>query len=57
MKTMTIEQLRELSDDQLRALTDDEFWGAVEPEGVCPGCDPRLAEEARRRNARAPWKH
>jgi hypothetical protein len=50
----TKEDLRELSDDQLQALTDDEFWDAIEPEGVCPGCDPRLAAEARRRNNQSP---
>jgi hypothetical protein len=49
---MTREQLHKLSDEQLQALTDDEFWDAIEPEGACPHCDPRLAEEANRRNAR-----
>jgi hypothetical protein len=52
-----LQKLRELSDEQLQALSDDEFWDAIEPEGVCPTCDPRLAEEARRRNVHAPWKH
>jgi hypothetical protein len=49
MKVENLEDLRALSDVQLRSLTDDEFWRAVEPEGVCPCCDPRLAEEAKRR--------
>jgi hypothetical protein len=44
--------LHKLSDEQLQALTDEEFWDAIEPEGACPHCDPRLAEEANRRNAR-----
>jgi hypothetical protein len=44
--------LDKLSDAQLRALTDDEFWSAIEPEGVCEDCEPRLAAEAIRRNAR-----
>jgi hypothetical protein len=44
------EPLRKMTDDQLRALSDADFWGAIEPEGVCAGCDPRLAAEAVRRN-------
>jgi hypothetical protein len=54
VRTFTREQLRKLSDEQLQALTDDEFWDAIEPEGVCPHCDPRLGAEAKRRNARWP---
>ena len=46
--------LRELSDDELRALSDDELCSAVEPEGVCPDCDARLAAEARRRSMDRP---
>jgi hypothetical protein len=45
-----IERLRKMTDVQLRALSDADFWDAIEPEGVCPGCDPRLAAEAVRRN-------
>jgi hypothetical protein len=43
-----------MSDEQLQALTDDEFWDPIEPEGICPDCDPRFAAEAKRRNARRP---
>jgi hypothetical protein len=46
--------LRKMPDAQLRALGDGEFWNAIEPEGLCPGCDPRLAAEVTRRNARGP---
>jgi hypothetical protein len=54
VRAFTREQLNTMSDEQLCALTDDEFWGAIEPEGICPDCDPRLAAEAERRNARRP---
>jgi hypothetical protein len=47
-----IKRLRKMSDARLRALTDDEFWDAIEPDGICPGCDPRLAAEARRRSGK-----
>jgi hypothetical protein len=50
----SIERLRKMSDEQLQALTEDEFWAAIEPDGVCPECDPRLGAEAERRNARRP---
>ena len=48
-KVRNIKDLRKLSDAQLRALSDDQFWDAIEPEGICPHCDPRLGAEAIRR--------
>jgi hypothetical protein len=53
-REQAIERLRKMPDAQLRALGDGEFWNAIEPEGLCPGCDPRLAAEVTRRNARGP---
>jgi len=58
-----IKRLRKMSDAKLQALTDDEFWGAIEPDGICPSCDPRLAAEVRRRGGKSlneqgvPTKH
>jgi hypothetical protein len=50
MTTMTRNDLLKLSDHALRALSDDEFWGAIEPQGICPQCDDRrLVREAWRR--------
>jgi hypothetical protein len=45
VRTFTREDLHKMSDKQIRSLTDDEFWNAIEPEGVCPHCDPRLGRK------------
>jgi hypothetical protein len=49
-----IERLRQMPDEQIRALGDKEFWDVIEPEGVCPGCDPRISAEIDRRIERGP---
>jgi hypothetical protein len=54
LREQAIERLRNMSDEQLRALGDTEFWSVIEPEGVCPGCDPRISAEVDRRNKRGP---
>jgi len=53
VQRVTKADLAKLDDRQLRALSDDEFWGAIEPDGLCPRCDdPKLVAEAKRRRFR-----